>query len=516
MNDAKEKVAKKYNKIVKYIPYMILLMIVLIISLVCLYSSPLFPNLLPEIDSSVFQVMGKGLLENKIMYKDLFDHKGPVVYFINAIAFLINSNCGLFVVEFIIAYVGTIYVYKTSKIILNKTTSTIISIIYIFMSFKYFEGGNYTEEYAITFISMAMYYIIKILQSKENKKINWIMIGTTFAITFMIKPTYCTIWAVFGVVQLISSIKDKKITELLKAIVYMIFGTAIIIIPIIIYLIINSAMDSFIDAYFIMNIKYSESTIIEKIKGLLKLFYIYKYTKILVIMAISNFIILISKKVNKRTKIFITLFLIISTILTGWSPTAYNHYLIQLSPCFILEVMFALYIISNIIKEKIDYEITNKLPLKLIFIMPIICLILVIGTNLILLENRMKRIDSGYKNFRKKVSEIENYINEDDEILVLENNSYYYLIFNKIPNTKYFFQTPIIKYDEKIKNETEKYIIEKKPKVIINEIRYSKETVFERDVLEQKFGKVIYDVITQNYEYHSLNNITYYVLKGEE
>lgn len=227
------------NKIKKYKEYIFLFIVVCALCLLVLYSSPLYKGL-PDIDSSVFQVMGKGMLENKIMYKELFDHKGPIVYIINALAFLVNNNYGLFIIETIIFYIGTIFIYKTSRIVLSKKASIIVNLLYMLISFRYFYGGNYTEEYAITFMSIAMYFIIKILHKKEmNKKLYWIMVGATFAINLLIKPTYISIWIAFGIVQLIASIKDKKIKELIKSIGYMLIGILIISVPIILYLIIN-------------------------------------------------------------------------------------------------------------------------------------------------------------------------------------------------------------------------------------------------------------------------------------
>lgn len=518
MENRTKKLNNILNKIRKYTSYIFLFIIVFIISLIYLDSSPLYKNMIPDIDSSVFQVMGKGMLENKIIYKDLFDHKGPIVYIINALAFLISDKYGMFIIEVIIAYIGTVFIFKTARIILSKNISIFASLLYILISFKYFYGGNFTEEYAITFMSIAMYYIIKILHSKENNKLNWIMIGTTFAITFLIKPTYCTIWAVFGIVQLICSIKDKKIKELIKAIGYMLFGILIIAIPIIIYLIVNGAMDSFIDAYFLMNIKYSKSTMLQKIKGLLLLFLGYKYLRYLILMLISNIVILISKKINKRTKVFVTLFFIISTILTGWAPAAYNHYLIQLAPCFALEIIIAIYIINEKIKEKDlkNFKIIKELPLKLISTMALICVMILISVKLVSFSKGMKYKNYCHEGFRNLISEIKNNIGKDDGILVLGNNSYYYLLFDKIPETKYFFQIPIIDYDSKIKDEIEKYIIEEKPKVVINELRYNINNMTCNDeLLEDQYGKIVYDEINKNYEYHNLGLVTYYVLKGE-
>lgn len=515
-NKNTEKIDNKIlNRVRKNISYFFLFIVVFIISLIYLDVSPLYKNMLPDVDSSVFQIMGKGLLENKIIYKDLFDHKGPIVYIINAIATFISDKYGLFIIEVMIAYIGTIFIYKTARILLNRDFSMIMSILYVFISFEYFFGGNYTEEYAITFISIAMYYIIKILYSRKNNKLNWIMIGITFAITFLIKPTYCSIWAVYGLVQLICSIKDKKIKELIKAIEYMLFGILIITIPIIIYLIVNGAMDSFIDSYFLMNIKYSKSTILKKIQRLIILFVGYKYLIYLILMLISNVVILISKKINKRTKVFITLFFIISTILTGWAPTAYNHYLIQLAPCFVIEMIMAIYIINEKIKEKnlINCKIVKELPLKFIYISIIICIMIIISVESVLSIKFMKYKEFSHEDIRNSISEIKNDMDDEDEMLVLGNKSYFYLLFDKVPNCKYFFQIPIIHYDKKIKDETEKYIIEKRPKIIFYE-NYYEYIGTDNDILKLLYGKKIFEELINNYEKHDNGIIKYYVLKG--
>ena len=113
-----------------------------------------------------------------------------------------------------------------------------------------------------------------------------------------------------------------------------------------------------------------------------------------------------------------------------------------------------------------------------------------------------------------RIGEVNNYIDENDEILVLGNNSYYYLLFDKQPGFKYFFQYPIMKYDKKINDDIEKYIIEKKPKVIIDE-EYRDWDMFEQAVNIQTYGEKILEEITQNYEEHNVGGIKYYVLKGE-
>ena len=195
-----------------------------------------------------------------------------------------------------------------------------------------------------------------------------------------------------------------------------------------------------------MNMKYSNSSILERIKAFKELASRYKYNKYLLIMLISNITILFSKKLNKRTKSFITLFAVISLVLAAWAPNAYSHYLIQLAPCVTLEFIFFMYILEQKIKESqiLNYKIIKELPINFIYI----CAIFIITLDVLKITTEFKgifivqmKLDEIVIN---KVSEVKKYIDEDDELLVLGNNSYYYLLFDKIPETKYFFQLPII------------------------------------------------------------------------
>lgn len=513
---------KKRNNIIEMIRknkvYIFLFIIIFTLCLIILNSSPLYKGL-PEIDSSVFQVMGKGMLENKIMYKDLFDHKGPIVYIINALAFFISNKYGLFIVEVVLFYVGTIFIHKTARVLLTEKTSFIMSLLYIIASFKYFGGGNYTEEYAITFISIALYYIIKILyQKQDDKKIYWIIIGATFAVNMLIKPTYIAVWIAFGLVQLISSIKDKKVKELIKNIGYILIGILIISVPILIYLIINNDITYFIDAYISMNIKYSDSNVSKKIETIKRLIKNYGYMKYLLIIIISNVVILLSKNlINKRTKSFITLFSLFSIFLAGWAPNAFFHYLIQISPAVVIESIFFFYTIEKRLIEKniLNYKIIKELPLNLIYTAIIFVILLNILVQLKNINGIFTRTMKVEQYIIQKTSEISNYLEEDDNILVLGNNSYYYLILEKQPKFRYFFQCPIIEYDEKIKNETEKYILEEKPKIIIDE-KDMRRQVSEDEELKRIYGESIETIIKTNYEEHDINFMRYFVLKEED
>lgn len=500
----KNKILNKQN-----IYYILIFVIVTILALLGLSSSPLNKGVIQN-DSAVFQIMGRGMLNGQVMYKDLFDHKGPVMYVINAIAYLINPQIGLFIVETLFISIGAVFIFKTSKMLVNKRVSVIMSLVYVMLMFISISGGNFTEEYAMTFTSIALYCIMKIIYKNEyENKILWGIIGATFALNFFIKPTYIAIWIAFGIIQFIYSIKEKKIKELIKYIFYIIIGIMIVTLPIIIYLVLNDDIHYFIDAFFILNMKYSEAGLLKKAKIFWILINRYKFVGYIFIGIICNILMLFNKKINLKNRLFVTSFFVISIILTAWAPNAYKHYLTQLVPAIVLELIeLCLYIKENLKLNEKESEILKELPQNLILILAICCMILVTGNKISKDVGIFSRIAQNGEVINHELDEVKKYLNKDDEIIVLGNQPYYYIYLNKYPKCKYFFQLPIILYDNSIKEEVQNYIIKNKPKIVIKYIMGHSEENFN-----YIYGKELEDYINNRYIEYANNQFKYYVLK---
>lgn len=500
----KEKIFDKKN-----LYYVFLFVVVVFLSLVGLNSSPLNKGITQN-DSAVFQIMGKGMIEGQVIYKDLFDHKGPIMYLINAIAYLISPQIGLFIVEILFIYIGAVFIFKTSKMFINKEISLIMSLLYLMLIFVTISGGNFTEEYAMTFTSMALYCIIKIIYMNEyENKILWGVIGATFALNFFIKPTYIAVWMVFGIIQFIYSIKEKKIKELLKYVFYMIIGILVVTIPIMIYLVLNNDINDFINAFFVMNMKYSKAGILQKAKSFWLLINIYRYLIYVVIGFMCNVLILFNRKLNLKNKMFITGFFIISIILTSWAANEYKHYLIQLAPSIILElIVWCLCIKDNLQLNNKEKKILEELPKKFLYI--IFVLFIVFGI-LCDISNSFKSFslaEQKGKIINEQLDVLKKYLNDNDEIIVLGNQPYYYIYLNKQPKYKYFFQLPIMLYDETIKEENKNYIIRNKPKLIVKYMQGYTEDDFNRI-----YGVDLDSYIRNTYDEYVSRNFKYYVLK---
>lgn len=72
-----------------------------------------------------FLSVGREILNGKVIYRDLFEHKGPLTYFIHAAAALISetSFLGIYLIEIVSLTVFLIFAYKTALFFTNRQFS---------------------------------------------------------------------------------------------------------------------------------------------------------------------------------------------------------------------------------------------------------------------------------------------------------------------------------------------------------------------------------------------------------
>ena len=212
-------------------------------------------------DANAFFTVGKCMMHGIIPYKDVFEQKGPLLYLIHGIAYLISktSFTGVYIVESIAMAVFSICIFKTANLFLNKTLSFVTAItafVILVNSFCFFIGDS-AEELSLPFMGIGLYFFVKYFKNSLSEKISkrcFIIIGFLAGCVAMIKFT--VIGFFFGWMALISIHtlfvrKDIK-NAFLNAILF-ICGMLLAFVPWLIYFAANHALKDFIDVYFIIN-----------------------------------------------------------------------------------------------------------------------------------------------------------------------------------------------------------------------------------------------------------------------
>lgn len=219
-------------------------------------------------DSAQFQTIGKAWVSGKIPYRDMFDHKGPVIFFIDMLGYRITGDAvGIMIIQIVFLSVSCWFLYRIIRQAAGDRRHTIIPLLLILIVLeRVYGGGNYTEEYCLPFICMSLYFQANYFTMLDNDRTAdrrhhplWALIyGLSFGVCAMSKLTngvsICTgVLIIFLVLA-----ADGQWGNILKNVLGFLAGLAVAVVPFAVYFAANGSFFEFIYATFLYNFEYQQ------------------------------------------------------------------------------------------------------------------------------------------------------------------------------------------------------------------------------------------------------------------
>lgn len=440
------------------ITYGILLAWSTIISLQCSVNP--FRNGNSGNDSSVFRYMAYAMKEGLTMYKDSFDHKGPMIYWINYLGMSISFWRGVWVIEFLTITSTLIITYRLSRLFHGRRTSLMINFISWSMIFVFFQNGNLVEEYALPFIALSLYIYIDYYCTKKVNILRLVLCGASFMVVFLLRANMTGLWVVFCGAIFIKEILKREWKKLCIFISTFTLGAMIVLIPNMIYLVINGALGDFIDQYFVFNMMYSKEHQ-ANYWNTVKHFLDYP------IVSVSFLIVLVSvfkdKKENRNLNIVYLISMVIVFLLTCMSGRIFEHYAMVLIPMTIYPFCI-LFLHTDKVKD-------NFATFVIITGISIFAVIPFWNRGIAKSIDSYSSRHSSSKGLAMEsiLSVIRHNSDEDDLITVYGINNSVYVLGNRLSASKYSYQYPIGTADPKILDEYFEELEKTKPRLVILE-----------------------------------------------
>ncbi len=222
--------------------------------------SPLYP-FNPWDDANCFLTMGRGIIHGLVPYRDLYEQKGPLLYFIYALVALISekSFIGAWIIECIAASVFAVFSWKTAKLFTEPSKFTIMLVpllLVITYTIKMFNFGGNAEELCFPILTVALYFGLRSIVVKEALPSNTeaLLCGILTAVLFWIKYTFTGFMAGFIICILILALKHKEFKKLWSLIWRFTAGFLLITAPVLIYFLATGSLTYLWEAYFYNNI----------------------------------------------------------------------------------------------------------------------------------------------------------------------------------------------------------------------------------------------------------------------
>ena len=412
------------------------------VTFIFLIQSPLNVLLLngnSETDSSVFRTIAMQMKEGMMPYRDSFDHKGPLLYIYNYLGVLIRQHRGIWVIEFISAFVTFYFMYKIARLKCDRLQAFLVLVVCIATLYGYFEGGNLTEEYALPFITISLYVFDDYFLNGRISKIRLGICGFGFGAVCMLRINMISVWIVFCCAVLLQSIQMKRMKELSRFLVWFLAGFGSIVLPISCWLFINNAFIDFIKDYFVFNIMYTRESSGVTPLGKYNSFSFFLNN----IYVLTAFVIVCC--ICKEKKLFHRAYLmyeIVTLLMLSMSGVPHPHYGMVLVPIFIYP--FSMLMSRENMKQR-SWILAFCLYLAVVQVIPT----WIGGANktmgYLLNENKTReRTDT----VGKVCAYIKENSDEEDRIIVWGNWNIIYIQGERLPASRYSYQSTIGRVDK--------------------------------------------------------------------
>ena len=237
--------------------------------LVCSGTSPLYRGH-DWTDANTYLTMGRGLLQGAVPYRDLFDHKGPLLYLLYALGAVLHPAgfYGVFVLQ-MLALAGTLYaLYRTARCLGAAPAAALVcacalpvfllsaGIYYLPDQLDY--GGGSAEEFCLPLMAGGLW-----LWAVGERRGGWspgglaglgVLAGAVFQIKFSLAVFFAGLLLPGGIQP-----PSRRAGRRLLGLGWCALGFVGSLVPYLLYAGVTHSLGNFVRAYFWFNASYARA-----------------------------------------------------------------------------------------------------------------------------------------------------------------------------------------------------------------------------------------------------------------
>ncbi len=227
--------------------------------LICTKSSILYP-FNDWVDANCYFSMGKSMMHGKVLYRDIYDHKGPLLYALHGFAYLISEDTflGVFLCEIIAATLFLLSVYYILRLYVGKIALPALPVIAAVLYSAYsFAHGDSAEELCLPLMSWSLYEMLSYFQNgfpRRMERGKLVLHGILAGCIMCIKFTMLGFHFAWMVTLIIIYASKKEWKAIIIDGLTFVGGMFIATIPFFIYFGVNGAIVDWWEGYIYNNV----------------------------------------------------------------------------------------------------------------------------------------------------------------------------------------------------------------------------------------------------------------------
>ncbi|MDT6981358.1 teichoic acid glycosyl transferase [Levilactobacillus zymae] len=224
----------------------------------CSYTSPAYYfDVSP--DNNAFFTVGKAMMHGIVPYKDIFEQKGPYVYFWHGLAYLVSNR------SFLLIFVGEILTLAAAMILVHHLalrlrmtplTAFLTALLspVLFLYHPYFDYGDTVEFFTIPLLLSLVYLIVLLDRKGARVSPVWFALqGAFVGLVFLSKYTLLGGWIAFYLILGGYLLAHRQWRHLGRLVLWSGGGFLLTTVPWLVYFLAHGALGDFINVYILFN-----------------------------------------------------------------------------------------------------------------------------------------------------------------------------------------------------------------------------------------------------------------------
>jgi hypothetical protein len=307
----------------------------------------------PQTDQSAFLLLGQSMHRGIMPYRDLFDHKGPLLYVINWLG-LFAGFTGVWLIELAGMLVSVFFCYKTARRFFDEAASFVGTAATFAALPSWYGTGSLCESYALPFSFVSLYCLSGyFVQDYELKRRQVFISGACMGGVLMLRANMIGLWIGLCAAIFIHSLSLKKFRLLPRYVLFFGGGLVVSIAPFMVWMAAARMLDGFYRCYIQFNFTYIEVPPIQILRVIA--YAIYSYPVIPLVTAIMLYLFLIRDRLSGSQHLLnltnIAAFGV-TVYLSALSGRSYEHYFMVFLPCLVVPLAWMAEAMASHLKIK--------------------------------------------------------------------------------------------------------------------------------------------------------------------
>ena len=224
----------------------------------CSKSSPAYP-INDWSDANIYFSAGKGMLAGRVMYRDLYDHKGPLIYALHALCALVcpADFTGVWGLEILFAAAFLMESYRAVKAMAGRRAALLsipLTALCVYTSYC-FQAGDSAEELALPMILLVQLHWLEALENEKPVSFGRLLgDGFLFGCVFWMKFTLCGAQGMALLLGCILAARRNGARGFFRSLGGLILGFLLSTLPWLIYFGLNGALTDWLKTYLYDNL----------------------------------------------------------------------------------------------------------------------------------------------------------------------------------------------------------------------------------------------------------------------